>query len=313
MIVSWRLECSVIVNVTSLFFTHGILFQIVYWGFVCIAMLESGANLKIQWIDFRLEPKVLTIAETGISLLFLLARIYFVKVFATMNQKMDLLLERVPETRSGPKLKGVTGFVLVLSICMSITTVVFGSVPLKTWSFVKQQRIVAYETNECIAIWTPTNWTSVTNQLYQNHLDGLSAPTVLFAVIGDTVNFIGSIYDNFMVDFWLALSYQVYHMQADLQSFLKMAESVPNEVDFDTGWNLYMESRIACDSIDGIFGPLLKLVHVTNILRLSEFLVDMVKYPVSGLRVTNFIVLTKIAVTYSFCLLSAETVSYTSM
>lgn len=169
--------------------------------------------------------------------------------------------------------------------------------------------MVASETNEWIAVWTPTNWENVTYELISLYSGEVSAQMVLYAVVGDTVRYIGSLYDNWTVDFWLALSYQVYSLQQDLKELLDVSEPFTTSVEFDTAWDMYMESSIACDKIDEICGCLLKLVHVTNILRLSEFLVDVMTCEVSGFRLTSFMVLLKISVTYIICLLSAETVS----
>lgn len=122
--------------------------QLVHWAFVSIAILESVAKLKMEWIEFRKEPKLIT--ETGISLVVLLTRLYTVKVIASMSQKMEQLLEKKPTGGGSPIRSGQSsgsrrveitmGFMLAFSICLSITSVIFGTTSFKMWSFSLQQR-----------------------------------------------------------------------------------------------------------------------------------------------------------------------------
>lgn len=280
-------------------------------------MFQCILQLKGRWIGFRVEPKILTIAEIGIAIIMLIARINTVRVFAVMKKQMDSLMQVCPEeesvseeesTTSG-KLKMMIGVLVAVSIFMALASVLFGYFPLRIWSFEKQQRYVAYDTNEYIAIWSPNNWKNVTEEIIDQYTDEMSLQIVVFAVVGDTVAFFGNLYDNLMVDFWFALSYQVHYIQHDLRQMIDNNAGIPNVVEFDDVWAAYIESRVACDQLDIIFGPLLKWIHVSNIFRMSEFLLDIMQNDFSAMRLNSFINLLKVFGAYFWCQLSAEMVS----
>lgn len=289
-----------------------------HWTLVSIAILETVWRFKSQWIEFRKEPRMQSLAELGISLVVLITRVYTIKVFAAMKKKTNQLLDNEEETGNGKEtcpglqFQAVCAGMLGLSMGMALSSAVFGYSSFSRWSFELHQRILAYEMNEFLVVWTPHNWDNVTNQLVELHMNNtvpMTMQAVMLAMFGDIVQYTGSLYSNLAVDFWLALAFQVYYQQLDLVYILDDTYTVTSGLEFDDVWDVYMYNRIACDNIDGIFGPLLKLVHVTNVLRFSEFMLDIMEQGVSAWRVTCFVDLVKIAMTYLLCKLSADMVS----
>lgn len=300
--------------------------QVANWTIVSVAVLETLWELKMKWIEFQIEPRMQSLAYLGIALTFVITRIYVVKRFAGMRKQMDRLLATAQEesteaknfigetTYAGPKFNACIAALLGVSVCMAVGSVLFGDMPLHSWSFEHQQRFTAYQANEFTSVWTPNNWKNVTAPLFKKYVDdNLSLTMITFALISDTVRYIGNFYDHVILDFWLALAYQVYNLQLDLSCFLDNTTGSTNPNDLAFSWDLFMESCITCEHIDEIFGVLLKLVHVTNILRLSEFLLHTMELELSAWRLCRIVDLMKIGLTYWSCKMAADTVGHPNM
>lgn len=142
---------------------------------------------------------------------------------------------------------------------------------MEPWSFERVLRTHAYLTAEFIGVWSTENYRNVTLELWLSLAQNeIYTSTWVMGVGGLVMKFFGRLQDYVLCDAILLMTLSLY--QAMSNCSITINEHLQLKASSADIWNQYM--KLLAQKINRLFGILLILIHASNGLMISHFILQ---------------------------------------
>lgn len=175
-----------------------------------------------------------------------------------------------------------------------------------SWTFHEVLQTHAYITGEFASIWSSQNYANVTTELWYS-FEGIetSATTWCMGAGGLLMSFVGRLQDYILCDVTVMIALSLYQAMSNCVRLINVKELQTTQMDI---WCEYNYMQELAQKINGVFGPLLLLIHVNNGLMISHFLLQSLNQDMGIATMLLGVTVAKVLMIYYLAMQTSEAV-----